>query len=195
MSYFQEVYRKIFKSSSLQKQVLVHELITRDHKFNYYYDIWKESGERSDLLVRVKDGYNKKLSKEAAEVNVHILATPSSNGLAVSYNSSIAKEHFHYLFDWLAHRIETALDYKREVSDRIISEKNDFIEVKEKHYLKPLRVGKPGLTPQLYGNIQIEHITVNDQPSYLKFQANTYTDRQFEKAYNFEDLLTIIFEN
>ncbi len=193
MSFFDSVYNKLFQKQTVKNPVVVHELIERDHRYKYYYDIWTESDELRNLLSGINEGYFAKKRKELSDFNVHLLESPYSNGFAISHHPSISPESFLYLFDYLADKVLNSFEYKREVSDRIISDKNSVIEEKQKHYLKPVRIGKSEPIPQLFGNIQIEHISVDNKPSYIRLMANTYSDRLFQPPEDFNNLLKTLF--
>ncbi|MCR9253515.1 MAG: hypothetical protein NXI20_24075 [bacterium] len=194
MSFFDKVYQKVFGKPEPSKASIVHEPIKRDSKFQFYYEEWKASTNSDDLLQQIIDSYNLKLQKEDSIPKVHILNSPYSNGLAISYDKSVSERDFEYLLDLFRDRILDNLGYRLEVSDRLITEKKNHIETKQKHYLKPVRPKEEGLIPQLYGNILLEHIQVNNEPSYLRIQANTYNDQLFEKPDKFEGLLETILK-
>jgi hypothetical protein len=66
----------------------------------------------------------------------------------------------------------------------------------DKFYLKPpLRQPiQHDLISQLYGNILIEKIAVNNKPNYLKFLATFYSDRLYQEPNPFDELLDRIFD-
>jgi hypothetical protein len=51
------------------------------------------------------------------------------------------------------------------------------------------------LISQLYGNVAIEKITLNNQPNYLKVLATFYSDRLYQDPMPFEELVNQLFEN
>jgi hypothetical protein len=46
----------------------------------------------------------------------------------------------------------------------------------------------------LYGNISLEKIRINQQPSYFKLLASVYSDRLYYDAKPFDDLMDRLFE-
>ena len=50
------------------------------------------------------------------------------------------------------------------------------------------------LMSQLYGNISLEKIRINQQPSYFKLLASVYSDRLYYDAKPFDDLMDQLFE-
>ncbi|MEQ8535197.1 MAG: hypothetical protein RIB86_25295, partial [Imperialibacter sp.] len=99
---------------------------------------------------------------------------------------------FQFLFDYLA-EISKTLGYRQVNSDVTITEKNDTIETREKHYLKPPIGTADQLSKQLFGNILVEYIMIDDQPSYIKLLANIYFDRQYEPAEDHRELISHLF--
>jgi hypothetical protein len=64
------------------------------------------------------------------------------------------------------------------------------------YYLKPsvrLSFGRKQAV-QLFGNIHIECVYNPEGPSFLRFIAHTYNDRNYEAARDFSDLMTLLFE-
>ena len=189
MSFFDKVYTKVFGKPENTKTQILHETLTRDSKYTFYYEEWKSSTSCFDTLKLIANSYQKKLIKEDADPKVHVLLSPYSNGLAISFDQTIRVVEFEYLLDYFKDTVLDHFEYKLEISDRQVNEKNNVIETKQKHYLKPIRPKQNMSIPQLFGNIIIEHITIDEKPSYLKIQANTYNDQLFEKPYKFEGLL------
>jgi len=55
------------------------------------------------------------------------------------------------------------------------------------HYLKPKHDFSSPID-QKYGNVQIEYIEKDNEPTRIKFMANSYPDRQYKAAMDFESL-------
>ena len=77
-----------------------------------------------------------------------------------------------------------------------MEEINDQVKVTEKFYFKPpLQLPAEGeLISQLYGNVALEKVTVNNEPSYIKLLATVYSDRLYQDAKPFDQLMDGIFE-
>lgn len=192
MAFFDQVYRKLFPPKNPSQKSLVHEVITRGDSYSKAYNLWKHSIPRKDLVSAIGNSYQLKEKGMVGDPDVHILDTQYSNGFAISYNPSLDKREFQFLFDWLAEKIE-ALGYNRATSDLIISEKPTYVESKEKHYLKPKLSDETPIN-QRFGNILIEYITIDDTPSYLKLVANIYSDRMYKKPEKFSKLAEYLLE-
>jgi len=185
MSYFDQIYSKLFKKST-KSSVIVDELIKRSQTFLNRFNAWKTSDACEEFLNELWQSYS--WSKQGIEKNPPILLHESnhSNGFAIGYLPEYEKSNFHFLFDYLADQVKK-LDYRLVVSKQTLKENGDEVEKKELHYLKPKRDFTEPID-QKYGNVQIEYIEYNNQPSRIKFIANSYPDRKYTQALSFESL-------
>ncbi len=193
MTVFDQIYDSLFPKGMQKNKILTFESLKRSDAYRHGYLDWVQSDEPINFLRKVADSYYLKLKNRIGEPDVHIFNSSQSNGFAISFNSRLDRQHFQFFFDWLAERVEV-LGYKRSNGDLTITDKGDFIESVEKHYLKPRQTESGKLFDQGYGNILIEYILVNDQPSYLKFVANTYSDRSYNDPVSFDILAEYLFE-
>jgi hypothetical protein len=187
LSFFDQIYDRLFKGNKDSTPTLVHEVLTRSNQFVEDYDKWTNGPQ---LLEEIKRSYEFKQKGIEQNPAVHVLESQYANGFAVSYNDFFQEDDFGYLMDLLSERVQL-LGYRLVGSDRIITDKNNFVETKEKHYLKPEISMEPPID-QRYGNVLVEHVLVNDKSSYLKFSANVYSDHLYKKALPFQDLLNEI---
>lgn len=191
MSYFDYVYKRLFSKSA--STIFVNEVIKRSQSFLKRFDSWKTSEMCEEYLNEIWQSYSWKKNGIDKNPQVLILETSRSNGFAISYQPDSNKNHFHYLFDYLAHKVKR-LDYRLVTSKFTMEERGENVETKEMHYLKPKH---DFTTPrdQKYGNVQIEYIRVNDQPTRIKLIANTYSDRAYKEPKDFEQLAQFIFSS
>ena len=194
MSYFDLIYQRLFgKSGSSQTRVLVNEIIKRSQNFLDRFQAWKTSDKCQEFLNDLWQSYFWRKQGIDKDPQIVILESTYSNGLAIDYEDKYGKSNFHYLFDYLADQVKK-LDYKLVVSRHTMQEKGDIVELKEMHYLKPKNNFVEPID-QKYGNVQIEYIEENDQPTRIKLIANSYPDRKYTQAKSFEDLAQHIFSN
>lgn len=186
MTFFDQVYSKLFPTRKPTGKSLVHEPIVRNQSYLKAYNFWKHSIPRKDLVSAIGNSYRLKEQGYVGQPDVHLLDTRYSNGFAISYDDTLDKKELQFLFDWFAEKIEQ-LGYKRSASDILIAEKENYVESKEKHYLKPITNNETPVE-QKYGNIHIEYILIDDRPSYLKLVANVYSDRMYQTPQKFENL-------
>ena len=191
MSYFDYVYKRIFGSRGKRTAVLVNEVLKRSQSFLMQFNTWKASEICEEYLNEIWQSYFWRRKGIDKNPQVVILETSRSNGFAISYEPQLNKNHFHYLFDYLADQVKK-LDYRLVTSKVTMEERDDHVETREMHYLKP----KNDFTvprDQKYGNVQIEYLSVNDEPSRIRLIANTYSDRAYTEANSFEELAEHIF--
>lgn len=191
MAFFDQIYDRLFAPKP--KGVILHEVINRSTDYKTRFESWKKSYKSTDLLKEVAVSYAAKLAGMSKKPEVHILNDKLSNGFAVTYTDQIGKEAFQFLFDYLAQKTAT-LGYRLTNSDYLITDKGHFTETKEKHYLKPT-ISTESVIDQQFGNILIEHVLVDDQPSYIRLAAHGYSDRSYQPPLPFHELMNHLFPN
>ncbi|MFT4834933.1 MAG: hypothetical protein ACI83W_001956 [Marinoscillum sp.] len=191
MTFFDEIFDKLFISKP-KNEVLSSEILKRPEEYQSQYQHWVQSDKPMAFLERVANSYQLKQNDQIGDPDVHLFSSSQSNGFAISYNDGLNQQEFQFFFDWLAERV-AAMGYKKANSDCTVSIKNDRLEKLEKHYMKPIQSGDGPPFDQFFGNILIEYILIDDRPSYLKFVANTYSDRSYKEAINFDELVRFLF--
>lgn len=190
MSFFDQVYQKLFPKKS--KGIILHEVIKRSKSYREQYQTWQDSGHSDILLENIYSAIRLKEEGLEANLDVHRFEGDYSNGIAISYMDEIEKIHFQYLFDLLADKTKE-LGYKISVSDVMVTDREGIIETKEKHYLKS-RLSKVRPIDQKFGNVIIEFIKINDEPSFIRLMALAYNDRLYKEPDDFEDLAAYLFK-
>lgn len=194
MSFFDDVVGKLFGKQP-SKSAYIHELLERSEKELDSYQNWLNSEEKGAVLHEVERGYYFKKQGILSQIDVHLLESKYANGFAVSYSDEIGKENFRHLFDYLKDQV-LKFGYKIAQSDRRILDKESHEETIEKWYLKPISDElETKIINQRYGNVLIEKIDIDRKPSYIKFVANVYQDRQYTIAEPFQDLFDKVFES
>lgn len=194
-NFFDDLYSSIFRSSA--KAPL-------NHKENFVYKSselqeakeWSNGEDGAAILAKIAKNYAfKKLQLEEIP-RVHILDSKYARGFAITYEEIFNPQTFSNLFLAFAQRV-LALGYQQVSLDRKLEEINDQVRCTEKFYFKPpLRLPEENqLISQLYGNVAIEKITLNNQPNYLKVLATFYSDRLYQDPMPFDELITQLFEN
>ena len=154
---------------------------------------WTQSESSAGLLNDLWQSYFWGKQGVDKDPQLVILESDYSNGIAIHYAEEYERAHFQYLFDYMAEQVR-GLGYIKVMSRHTMEEKGDVIESKEMHYLKPKRSFIEPIE-QRYGNVQIEYVLENDQPRRIKLIANSYPDRKYKEAENFEDLALHIFSS
>lgn len=193
--FFDDLYSNLFQSS--EKLPLNHKenIVFKQSEFQEARD-WSTSVEGEAIFAKISKNYDfKKLQLEEMP-RVHILDSKYARGFAITYEELFTPQSFSNLFLAFAQRV-LALGYHKVSLDRKLEEINDQVRSTEKFYFKPplqLPV-EDQLISQLYGNVAIEKITLNNQPNYLKVLATFYSDRLYQDPMPFEELVTQLFEN
>lgn len=184
MAFFENLVYKIFGNKD-ENSTFIHEIIVRSAAYNTRYEAWKM--ENNPTLNGIYTAFELKKKGIEQIPAVHLLISPYANGFAVTHNSSFVKDEFSFLLDFWKEKI-TELPYRCVNYDRTIREKGTFIETIEKAYLKPMNNHENPIN-QRFGNILIEAVAVDHQPSYLKLNAAVYSDRLYSAPLPFDTLI------
>ncbi|MFN3803244.1 hypothetical protein [Belliella pelovolcani] len=193
-SFIDDLLGKLFpkKSTSIKHK----ENFTQTEEAIADVTVWAQSTEGKNLLNLVKKNYHFKMSGMNASPEVHILKSPYANGFAVSFDRPFDAKSFSKLFFAFGQRM-LDLGYQKISLDRKFEEINEAVKTTEKQYFKPplSNADFNEKIDQLFGNVSIEKISVNDQPSYLKVLVTVYSDSLYKDARPFEDFMDDLFEN
>ncbi len=196
MGFFDKIWKGLTaKQKDLpSNEPMVTEQLTRSDKDRNSYFGWLQEGRGKKMAEEVYAAYKLKQEGEPAELKVHLLKMPYANGFALTYHPSLSSKDFQHFFDWLKDRVGNLSYYRAVNAERRIFDKGNYIESKEKYYLKPVIDADSSPFNQRFGNVLIEMVWIDRQPSYLKLVANIYSDRLYTEALPFEGLLHEIFE-
>jgi hypothetical protein len=193
-NFLDDLFKKVFKPSEktpmkVKENFSIKEIDQTD------IDTWIESEESKQLFALVYKNYHFKRTGINDRPQVHIFDSPYANGFAVSYEKPLDVKSFSRLFLAFSQRL-LALGYEQVSLDRKFEEINDQVKVTEKFYFKPpLQLPAEGeLISQLYGNVALEKVIVDNKPSYIKLLATVYSDRLYQDAKSFDQLMDGIFE-
>jgi len=194
-SFLDDLFGNIFKSS--EKVPVNHKENIEFKSFEVEEAInWAASESGAQVLEKLYKNYAfKKLQLEEIP-RVHILDSKYARGFAITYEEVFTSETFSHLFLAFAQRV-LALGYQQVSLDRKLEEINEQVRCTEKYYFKPplqLPVENQ-LISQLYGNIAIEKVSLNNHPNYLKVLATFYSDRLYQDPMPFDELVNQLFEN
>ena len=194
MNFFEKIIRQLFSSPSQKAPMVSEPLKRKDAERSKYFE-WQNSGAYKVLWDRLYQAYQARLNQEMGLWDIHLLQMKAANGFALTYPNDLSQQEFQHLFDLLKDRVLN-LPYQLVNANRQIFDKDDYVETKEKYYLKPIIdfQDTSELYNQRYGNIIIEQILIDDRPSYLKLVANIYSDRLYTKALGFDVFMREIFE-
>jgi len=193
--FFDDLLKKIFPPKTNNQALSVKENFSVKEKDLRDLEIWDHSEDSKALYDLVYRNYHYKRAQINENPEVHVFSSVYANGFALSYGHPLDLNSFSLLFLGLSRRI-IALGYEQVSLDRKLEEVNDQVKETEKFYFKPpLQLPQEGeLISQLYGNISLEKIRINQQPSYFKLLASVYSDRLYYDAKPFDELMDRLFE-
>lgn len=196
MSYFDKIVNKLFPGKKSPGAADVHEVLKRSERDQRLYEQWRASSEEEDMLRELAQAYYYKKTNIASEMEVHLFNTAYANGFAVTYHPKIGAKTFQHLFELFKDKV-LDMQYRLVNADRRILERDDYVEVIEKYYLKPAwhhQEDSEEMIDQQYGNIVIEQILINNNPSYIRLLANIYSDSQYKEASSYDEFMSRLFD-
>jgi len=193
-NFFDDLFKNIFKPSEKSPIKVKENFVIKKNELSDLAE-WMESEEYVNFLALIYKNYHFKRADIDVHPQVHILDSPYANGFAVTYEEPFDQISFSRLFLALSQRI-LALGYEQVSLDRKFEEINDQVKMTEKFYFKPpLQISIEGeLISQLYGNVTLEKVSVDNKPSFIKLLATVYSDRLYQEAKPFDQLMDRIFE-
>ena len=193
--FFDDLLKKIFPARGSHQPLSVKENFLLKDKDLQDVEVWGHSEASKVLYDLVYRNYHYKRAQINESPEVHVFSSVYANGFALSYGPPLDVNSFSLLFLGLSRRI-IALGYEQVSLDRKLEEVNEQVKETEKFYFKPpLQMPQEGaLISQLYGNISLEKIRINQQPSYFKLLAAVYSDRMYHDAKPFDELIDRLFE-
>lgn len=198
MSFFQDLTEKLFpkkKAEESTREPFLREELKRSSQDKVDFGFWLESEEKQQVVSFIAEQYEKSLASEENVSLFRVLQSGSSGGFILRYLEASSALHFQHLFDYLKDQVR-AQRYIIYTSDVRTYDKPNGVERIERHYLKPSwrvlnrkEVNDTGKMNQLYGNITIELHKLNDQPQFLKFLCQYYSDSKFSTPMPFKELM------
>ena len=199
MDFFKKITQKLFNSNAVdlhkdeQAIPLVSELYKRKQDQEDDFSRWKITGRQKEMMDSIFNQLLEKRSGVSEAQDVFFFLSPVSNGFYFTCENKINQTESFHVFDALQENI-LKLSYKSYVSDVKHFHYKDYIKRQYRHYCKPIQsMSENNQIDQQYGNIEIEFITINDTPNYIKLMVNQYHDSAYEKAKNFDELLPLLF--
>lgn len=193
-NFLDDLFNKVFKASGKSPMNLKENFVLKDSEIQEAED-WISGEEGQVLLARLYKNYHFKKAQINEYPQVHIFDSRYAKGFAITFEEPFTPKTFSRVFLAFARRV-LALGYQQVSLDRKMEEVNEQVKVTEKFYFKPpLQMPAEGeLISQLYGNIAIEKVSVNNQPNYLKFLATFYSDRLYQDPKPFDLMLDRLFD-
>ncbi|UJP66675.1 hypothetical protein [Mongoliitalea daihaiensis] len=192
-SFIDDLFGKLF--SKKRKPLQVKENFVQSPQELTALENWLKSSDATYIFDLVGKNYHFKKAGINNEPEVHFLNSPYANGFAVSYDPPFNPETFSKLFFAFGRRM-LALGYRQVSLDRKIEEINEKVKTTEKQYFKPPLQAEDfnAKIDQLYGNVSVEKVTIDNEPSFIKVLVTVYSDHLYQPAKPFEEFIDHIFE-
>lgn len=188
MSFIEDIMGKLFPE---KKQALsVKENFAQTADEEQAVTLWINSEQGKQALEKVYRNFHLKKAGIKDSPEVHILNTPYANGFAISYEKPFDEKIFSRLFFAFGQRL-LDLGYRRVSLDRKMQEINDKVQVTEKLYYKP-PISSSDFNQkidQLFGNVSVEKVSVDNKPSFLKVLVTIYSDHLYRDAKPFDQFV------
>ncbi|MFA0962909.1 hypothetical protein AB9P05_13985 [Roseivirga sp. BDSF3-8] len=191
MSYIDDILSRLFPRKNRHASV-VHEVIRRSEDYMGRYREWVDTG-AGLWMQEMGKAYYYKQAGIGHQLEVHLLHSPYANGFAVFFQEEVARQQARFILDQLRDRVLNS-GYRLAQSDRRVTERDNKVKEVEKHYLKPPLSNQSDDIDQLYGNVAIELIFVNNRADHLKLTASVYSDRLYKEAKPFDELASALFD-
>ncbi|TDQ14998.1 hypothetical protein DFQ04_2882 [Algoriphagus boseongensis] len=193
-NFLDDLFKKVFNTEAKQPVNFKENFTVKEGDFKEV-EVWQNSEEAEKLFALVYKNYHFKRTNIQEHPQVHVFSSPYANGFAVSYEAPFDPKSFSLLFLALSRRI-LDLGYRQVSLDRKFEEINEQVRLTEKFYFKPpiQDISEGELISQLFGNIALEKISIDNQPSYIKLLATVYSDRLYHDADTFDNLMDRLFE-
>lgn len=200
MSFIDNLFEKLFggkkSDNSGSSNPYIHEMLVRKESEIAEYEEWKISPEKNAILNFIYRQYELSKSGDEDQSMIRVLIAEPSYGFMLRYASNVDARQFQFLLDFFKEKLQKT-GYQVYASDRKVFDRGKFVETVERHHLKAKKNLKDyGKKPidQLYGNVTTELFMIDDQPSYIKFMCNSYSDRAFNPAKDFDELMDFLTE-
>ena len=196
MSEILDFFKNLFNKEDKPSNPFIHEVISRSDEEEIYYHNWKRSPRKDRAMEFLRMEYQKNVAEENfTGATFYTINAEAMKGFQLHYRPDIFSiNEFQYLFDYLKERVMN-FDYRPYISDVRTYVKENTTECIERHYLKPrLKKDTDNRFVHLFGNITILHEKINEQPSHIKFIANTYQDRKYTAPEKYKNLIEHVLQ-
>jgi len=199
MSFFQDLTEKLFPKKKNEAQGAGEPFIREELKRSVHdisdYANWQGSEEKGHVVTFIGEQFEKSRDGEENISLFRVIHDGSTNGFMLRYLEESSALHFQHLFDYLKDEVKKH-QYIIYTSDVRTYDRPEYIERIERHYLKPSwrvlnrkEVNDTGKMNQLYGNITIELHKHDENPQFIKFLSQHYSDSKFSEPKPFTDLI------
>lgn len=192
MSFFSDIYQRLFRNTpqtGSYRKPFLQETLKRSSTEIRDYEALKDSSEMRRLFDDLYDNYLREINDRENPLGLYILDSKAASGFYFRIVPPFTAGNIYFFFDALRDKILQE-DYHLYTSHRKVYLKNGKTEITEMHYLKP-PVSAEMVFPQdqMYGNIQIDLVSIEGEPQYIKLMASVYSDRNYSEPRDFSLLM------
>ena len=118
------------------------------------------------------------------------LQQPGTNGVIFFFDDRIGEQNFRFLHELFKDQV-MQLGYRLHAADIRTNQKDNLFETIYKYSFTPppTCLNNSAICNQLYGNVSIDYIVLDAQPSFIRIIANSYLNGAFSAAKPFDELL------
>lgn len=195
MTLLKRLFGELFGSSedlSQKNEQILREKIVHTDFFLAEYEQWYMAGLHNDLLQNIRENKVVKTADPQSDTNYYSHRSNASKGFYFLSEDEWSNKDYAFITHLFSQNL-LELGYVLSNSRRDVQEKQGQLICTEDFYFKlPLasRTQKP--IPQMWGNILLQHHSIDDRSRYVKIMANIYSDRSYEVAKDFEELENIL---
>ncbi|MFN3939578.1 MAG: hypothetical protein ACK4IY_03260 [Chitinophagales bacterium] len=172
----------------------LHEMLVRDAAYNAKWNKWFFSNRYLEIQKMFQTDYLDPDETELKESLVRHFANANESVKILYTHTKFETYEMQFIADALKYTILQKLPYKTYMSDVRHFIRKDYVEVIERHYLKPKFVLLDGaVMVQQFGNIIIENRIIDNDPYDLQLRAHSYSGHNYAPAQEFYALLEILF--
>jgi hypothetical protein len=203
MTFVDDLLKKLFsklqptKTQTSKGAIVSSEKLIRSYQFMDEFSNWKKNPNTSVLLNSLKEDIKNKQLNLQTNYEIGLLDLPSAKGIILHHQNENEYFNLAFLADLIQEKTKE-FGYANYQSKIETEELGNEIKVIESHYLKVsiknLINSEAGGQNQLYGNILLENIMVNNQPKYLKILATYYQGRNYSTPLPFSEYLNKVFQ-
>ena len=197
MSFFKGLFKDLFSSEEFSAESDHSDLLSENIVYSdlYWADFekWKERGILESMLSHLHDTWLLKQKGNDSKLNFYLHESSLSNGFYVKAEDPWDDQDYSFLIQYWIQTLKSK-GYVLKRAQREHCEEGGLLKGLEEFYLKPsLKFRRQLPYEQFFGNIHIQHRSVNGKSKLVKLLANSYSDRNYKLAYDFEDLIHFIF--
>lgn len=197
MGFFDRLFKGVVVQESSndgsKKDLLLRESIVWSKTFLADFEKWKTQEMHLGLLIHLKENYEAQKRSPSPLINHFVHESPHSKGFYFRAESPWDTRDYSFLILLFISKLKKH-EYVLKHTLRETYEEGEQLTSTEEFYLKPsLKFRREVPYQQLFGNVSIEHQLRNSNTTLVKIVVNTYSDRNYKSAYDFEDFMNELF--